>query len=59
MAVKTYAKTSNTSLSKNFKASEFSCHGGGCCKSVMIDELLVEYLQKIRDHFGKSALCPL
>lgn len=54
MAVKTYAKTSNTSLSKNFKASEFSCHGGGCCKTVMIDELLVEYLQKIRDHFGKS-----
>ena len=54
MAVKTYPKTSNVSLSANFKASEFSCKGSGCCSTVMIDEQLVTYLQKIRDHFGKS-----
>lgn len=54
MAVKTYSKGSNTSLSANFKVSEFACKGGGCCSTVMIDDQLVVYLQKIRDHFGKS-----
>lgn len=54
MAVKTYSKTSNASLSKDFKVCEFSCHGSGCCSTVTIDDKLVEYLQKIRDHFGKS-----
>lgn len=54
MAVKTYSKGSNTSLSANFKVSEFACKGGGCCSTVMIDDQLVLYLQKIRDHFGKS-----
>lgn len=54
MAVKTYSKTSNVSLSKNFKVSEFACKGSGCCTTVLIDEQLVGYLQKIRDHFGKS-----
>lgn len=54
MAVKTYSKSSNVSLSTNFKVSEFSCHGSGCCSTVLIDDQLVVYLQKIRDHFGKS-----
>lgn len=54
MAVKTYTKGSHTSLSKNFKVSEFACHGNGCCSTVLIDEQLVTYVQKIRDHFGKS-----
>lgn len=54
MAVKTYTKGSNASLSKNFKVSEFACKGGGCCSKVLIDDKLVEYLQKIRDHFKKS-----
>lgn len=54
MAVKTYSKNSNTSLSRNFKVSEFACHGNGCCSTVMVDDKLVTYLQKIRDHFGKS-----
>lgn len=54
MAVKTYSKGSNTSLSANFKVLEFACKGGGCCSTVLIDDKLVEYLQKIRDHFGKS-----
>lgn len=53
MAVKTYSKGSNTSLSANLKVSEFACKGSGCCSTVLIDDLLVDYIQKIRDHFGK------
>ena len=54
MAVKTYTKGSATQLSANFKSTEFDCHGSGCCSQTQIDEQLVKYLQKIRDHFGKS-----
>ena len=52
MAIKTYKKGSNEQLSANFQAREFDC---GCsnCKETPIDEKLVEYLQQIRDHFGK------
>lgn len=52
MAVKTYKKGSTTKLSKNFNVSEFQCKGGGCCFTVLVDDLLAVYLQKIRDHFG-------
>lgn len=54
MAIKTYKKGSTDKLSANFKASEFSCKGSGCCSTVLIDEKLVEYLQQIRDHFGAA-----
>ncbi len=52
MAIKTYQKGSREQLSKNFQAFEFDC---GCteCKETLIDEKLVQYLQQIRDHFGK------
>lgn len=53
MAVKTYKKGSATKLSKNFRVREFDCSGNGCCTETLIDEKLVEYLQNIRDHFGK------
>lgn len=53
MAVKTYSKSSNAALSKNLKVSEFACHGNGCCSTVLIDDQLVTYIQKIRDRFGK------
>ena len=53
MAVKTYTKGTATKLSTNFKSTEFDCHGAGCCSKTLIDDKLVEYLQKIRDHFGK------
>ena len=53
MSVKTYAKGVKTKLSENFNVSEFACHGSGCCSTVLIDEQLVTYLQKIRSHFGK------
>lgn len=53
MAIKTYTKGSSVKLSANLKSREFDCHGSGCCSSTLIDEKLVEYIQKIRDHFGK------
>lgn len=53
MAVKTYKKGDTAKLSKNFRVSEFACHGHGCCSVVQIDDKLVEILQNIRDHFGK------
>ena len=54
MAIKTYTKGEAVQLSKNFKSTEFDCHGANCCLTTSIDSKLVEYLQKIRDHFGKS-----
>lgn len=53
MAVKSYKKGTATQLSANFKSTEFDCHGSGCCSSTLIDEDLVNYVQKIRNHFGK------
>lgn len=54
--VKTYAKGKSVQLSTNFRSTEFDCHGSGCCSQTLIDDKLVEYLQKIRDHFGKSVI---
>ena len=55
MAVKSYKRKASTKLSKNFKVKEFSCKGKSCgCTETLIDDQLVEYLQKIRDHFGKT-----
>lgn len=39
-------------LSKNFRSTEFDCHGKGCCTETPIDEDLIEILQKVREHFG-------
>ena len=54
MAIKTYTKGKAVKLSDNFKSTEFDCHGSGCCSSTLIDSQLVDYLQKIRTHFGKA-----
>ena len=56
MAVKTYKKGAATKLSANFRVSEFDCNGVGCCTTTKIDDKLVAYLQKIRDHFGKKVI---
>lgn len=55
MGVKTYQENSKTQLSKNFNSYEFRCGlGRSCaCSTILIDDKLVEYVQKIRDHFGK------
>ena len=48
-----YSKHQGTEqLSKNFKLREFRCKCG--CGKALVDERLVEILQQIRDHFGKS-----
>lgn len=56
MGVKTYQENNRTQLSKNFNSYEFRCGlGRSCaCSTILIDDKLVEYLQNIRDHFGKS-----
>ncbi len=53
MGYKTCTKGSAVKLSNNFNSNEFDCHGNGCCSQTLINETLVEYLQKIREHFGK------
>ena len=54
MTIKAYskAKDGNKKVSKNFKVKEFACTDG--TDPIFIDSELVEVLQKIRDHFGKS-----
>ncbi|MBQ3529522.1 MAG: peptidoglycan-binding protein [Oscillospiraceae bacterium] len=53
MAIKVYKKGDEQKVATNFRAREFDCQGKGCCNTTLVDERLVEYLQKIRDHFGK------
>lgn len=56
MAINEYSKNDKTAISKDFKVLEFACHGSGCCSTVKIDSKLIEYLQKIRDHFDKPVI---
>lgn len=53
MASQTYKKGVVVKLSANFNSTEFDCHGSGCCSVTLINPILVQYLQQIRDHFGK------
>ena len=48
-----FEKGRSDKIAKNFQYKEFDCHGQGCCSTTIIDEKLVEYIQQIRDHFGK------
>lgn len=54
MTIKAYskAKDGNKKLSTNFKVKEFACTDGS--DPIFIDIDLVNVLQKIRSHFGKS-----
>jgi uncharacterized protein YcbK (DUF882 family) len=54
MTIKAYskAKDGNKKLSENFRVREFACTDGS--DPIFIDTELVEVLQKIRTHFGKS-----
>lgn len=56
MAIKTYKKAETVKLSQNFRSNEFACKGNGCCSSLKVDERLVEFLQKIRDHFSEPVI---
>ena len=53
MAVKSYKRSDRVQLAKNFKLDEFKCKCGKC-DPILVDEALVTWLQKIRDHFGRS-----
>ncbi len=44
------AKDGNKKLSANFTVREFACKDGS--DLILIDDALVDVLQKIRDHFG-------
>lgn len=48
----TTQKGKSTKVSKDFDSKEFDCHGNGCCSTTVINQKLVEYVQKIRDHFN-------
>lgn len=54
MTIKAYskAKDGNKKLSTNFRVKEFACTDGS--DPVFVDTELVNVLQKIRTHFGKS-----
>ena len=54
MTIKAYskAKDGNKKLSTNFRVKEFACSDG--TDPIFIDSDLVNVLQKIRTHFGKS-----
>lgn len=49
-----YVKGKKVKLAANFTSNEFDCHGKGCCSETLVDQNLVNYLQKIRTHFNKS-----
>lgn len=48
-----YKKGEVVKLSENFNSTEFDCKGSGCCSITTINPQLVNYLQLIRNHFGK------
>lgn len=54
MAIKAYskAKDGNKKVSTNFRVKEFACTDGS--DPIFIDSDLVNVLQKIRAHFGKT-----
>lgn len=52
MGYKTCKKGVAVKLSAHFNSTEFDCHGSGCCSQTLVNEKLLEYLEKIREHFG-------
>jgi hypothetical protein len=51
--IKTYKRSEKVQLAKNFRLDEFKCKCGKC-DPILVDTVLVDRLQKIRDHFGRS-----
>lgn len=55
ISMSNYNKGKKVQLSKNFESTEFDCKcKNKTCTTTEIDPKLVEYLQKIRDYFGKA-----
>ena len=53
MIIKVFKKGKNLRLSENFTLNEFVCKGGDC-NQVKLDMVLIDFLQKIRNHFGRA-----
>lgn len=51
-----YTKGKAQKLSYHFKSTEFDCRGAGCCSRTVIDEELVVYLERVRNHFNKPVV---
>lgn len=47
-----FTKGQSVKVSEHFVSTEFDCHGRGCCSQTIVNEKLIEYLEKIRNHFN-------
>lgn len=47
-----FTKGRSVKVSEHFVSTEFDCHGSGCCSQTVVNEKLIEYLEKIREHFN-------
>lgn len=47
-----FTKGQSVKVSEHFVSTEFDCHGSGCCSQTVVNEKLIEYLEKIRSHFN-------
>lgn len=47
-----FTKGQSVKVSEHFVSTEFDCHGSGCCSQTIVNEKLIEYLEKIRNHFN-------
>lgn len=47
-----FTKGQSEKVSEHFNSIEFDCHGAGCCSQTIVNEKLIEYLEKIRNHFN-------
>ena len=52
MGYKYFDKGRAVKVSAHFYSTEFDCHGSGCCTRTIVNEKLIEYLEKIREHFN-------
>lgn len=52
MGYKYFTKGQAVKVSAHFYSTEFDCHGSGCCTQTIVNEKLIEYLEKIREHFN-------
>ncbi len=51
-----YTKGEAVKVSKNFKSTEFDCHGKNCCGITKIDTDLVGFCQMVRDRFNTQVV---
>ena len=52
MGYKYFTKGQAFKVSDHFYSTEFDCHGSGCCTQTIVNEKLIQYLEKIREHFN-------